>query len=219
MAERIALKLEPRFILGKRVKRLRREGITPVHLYGSGIEPRSLQCGTPNLLKALAEAGANTPVTLLVDGEKGEQLAFAREIQWNPLRGTVLHVDFLGAELTTRVIAEVPLVLTGSSEGARQAGGTLMQQLRTVQVEALPLEMPRELEVDVSQLTSPDRVLRVEDVLLPPGVTLVTDPSEPVARIEVAREEVVEEALPTEEEAAEVEESGAGEQAENQPAS
>ena len=212
MVERITLPLEHRSIQGKEVKRLRREGVTPVHLYGPGVEPQSLQCGTSSLLKTLAEAGANTPITLLLDEEESELLAFAREIQWNPIRGTVLHVDFLAAELTTRVTAEVPLVLTGSSEVARQVGGSVVQQLHTVQVEALPLEMPRELEVDVSQLSGPDSLLRVEDITLPPGGTLITDPAAPVVRIEIAKEE----GIPPEEEGvvAEAEEEPSGEQEE-----
>lgn len=190
--EAIKLDLAPRELLGKKVKQLRRAGFIPVHLYGPGIESRSLQCESQRLIQVLAQAGGNTPITVTVQGESGNQLAFAREIQWDPRRDDVLHVDLLVAEATRLVTAQVPIVLTGESAGARLVGGTVMHQLRLLDVEALPLEMPAQAEVDLTSLSEPDSVIRVSDIILPSNVTVLSDPEELVVRIELPRVEVVE---------------------------
>ena len=188
----VSLLLEPRETLGKKVKRLRRAGVTPVHLYGPGIKPRALQCPQRELVRVLARAGANTPIVLKIQGDGDEQLAFAREIQWDPVRGDLWHVDFLAVEATRRVSAQVPIVLTGQSPGARDSGRRVVQQLRHLDVTALPLEMPSQVEVDLAPLVEPDGVIRVRDISPPSNVAILTDPDEVVARVEVPRAEVVE---------------------------
>ena len=197
MREQISLELEPRSMLGKKVRRLRREGVTPVHLYGLQKEPLALQCASATLQKVVAEAGRNAPVFVTVRGDSEGQLAFIREIQREPLKGAVLHVDLLRVEMAQRVTAEVPLVLSGESLGARLVGGSVVQALYSVQVEALPLDIPRELEVDLSVMSEPDSVLRSGDLELPANVSLITAADTLVARVEAAR---VEEVAPKEEE-------------------
>jgi len=195
--EAVTLDLTPREVLGKKVKQLRRDGIIPVHLYGRGVEPRSLQCERRQLIRVLSIAGSNTPIVVTIQGEEGDQLAFAREIQWDPRRDDLIHVDFLVAEATRLVSARVPVVISGESEGARASGGRVVQQLREVDVEALPLEMPSELQVDAILLAEPDSVIRVSDLKVPSNVTILNDSEEVVARVDIPRvvvEEEVEEA-------------------------
>ena len=183
----ISLELSPREVLGKKVKRLRQQGVIPVHLYGPGVDPQPLQCETTKLVDVLVRAGGNTAVTVTVQGGQETHLAFAREIQWDPRRDDILHVDFLAVDASRPVSAQVPITLIGESPGARTAGGTVMQQLRDLNVEALPLEVPRELELDLAMLTDPDGVLRAADIVIPGNVTLLTDPEDVVVRIEVLR--------------------------------
>ncbi len=183
----IKLNLDPRDILGKKVKQLRKTGTIPVHLYGPGLESRPLQCAQPILIRALSQAGGTTPINITVPGDNGEQLTFAREIQWDPLTGNILHVDFLAVQANQPVAAQVPISLVGDSPGARDAGGTVIQQLREVTVEALPLEIPSTIEVDLSKLTDPSGTIRAGELDLGANVTLVTDSEEVVARIEVLR--------------------------------
>ena len=183
----IKLALDSRDILGKKVKRLRKAGTIPVHLYGPGLDSRPLQCDQSLLIRALSQAGGTTPITITVPGESGEQLTFAREIQWDPVRGNILHVDFLAVQADQAVSAQVPISLVGDSPGAREAGGTVVQQLREVTVEALPLEIPSAIELDLSQLTDPNGVIRAGELVLGANVTLVTDSEDVVARIEVLR--------------------------------
>ena len=199
--ESISLELSPREVLGKKGKRLRQQGVIPVHLYGPGVEPQPLQCETTKLVDVLVRAGGNTAVTVTVQGGQETHLAFAREIQWDPRRDDILHVDFLAVDASRPVSAQVPITLIGDSPGARTAGGTVMQQLRDLNVEALPLEVPRELELDLAMLTDPDGVLRAADIVIPGNVTLLTDPEDVVVRIEVLR--AIEEEVFAEEEGAE----------------
>ena len=213
----VEIELNPRELMGKKVGRLRRAGIVPVHLYGPGMEPRALQCNASQLIRVLATAGAATPIHITIQGEPGNHLAFAREIQWDPKRDDLLHVDLLAADVSRPVTAQVPIVLIGESAGARTVSGTVMHQLRTVDIQALPLEMPSEIELDISVMEEPDSVIRVSDLLIPENATLLSDVEELVVRIELPRVEVeveVEEGLEEGEEGAGADDGGAAEASE-----
>ena len=213
----VEIELNPRELMGKKVGRLRRAGIVPVHLYGPGMEPRPLQCNASQLIRVLATAGGATPIHITIQGEPGNHLAFAREIQWDPKRDDLLHVDLLAADVSRPVTAQVPIVLIGESAGARTVSGTVMHQLRTVDIQALPLEMPSEIELDISVMEEPDSVIRVSDLLIPENATLLSDVEELVVRIELPRVEVeveVEEGLEEGEEGAGADDGGAAEASE-----
>ena len=183
----VQLELQPRELLGKKVGRLRRAGIIPVHLYGPGIESRALQCAARQLIPILADAGASSPIAVSIEGEPGTRLAFAREIQWDPTRDTVLHVDLLAADVARPVSAQVNVVFVGEAPGAVRTGGNVSQLLFSIDVSALPLDMPAQADVDLAVLDTEDSVLRAGDISLPAGATLLTDPEEMVARIDVPR--------------------------------
>ena len=183
----VQIELDPRELTGKKVARLRRVGIVPVHLYGPGMEPRSLQCQTSTLIRTLAAAGGATPIHITIQGESGTHLAFAREIQWDPMRDNLLHVDLLAADISRPVTAQVPVILIGESAGARLVNGTVMHQLRTVDVQALPLEMPSQIEADLDTMESADSVIRAGDLPIPASATLLTDAEDMVVRIELPR--------------------------------
>ncbi len=183
----VQLELQPRELMGKKVGRLRRAGIVPVHIYGPAYESRSLQCAAPRLIQALATAGASSPINVTIEGESDTLMAFVREIQWDPRRDTVLHVDLMVADLLRLVTAQVPVTLTGQAPGAARGGGTVNQLLFDVLVSALPMEMPGHIEMDLGPLIDLNSVLRVGDIVLAGNVTLLTDAEEMVARIEVPR--------------------------------
>ena len=213
----VEIELNPRELMGKKVGRLRRAGIVPVHLYGPGMESRALQCNASQLIRVLATAGGATPIHITIQGEPGNHLAFAREIQWDPKRDDLVHVDLLAADVSRPVTAQVPIVLIGESAGARTVSGTVMHQLRTVDIQALPLEMPSEIELDISVMEEPDSVIRVSDLLIPENATLLSDVEELVVRIELPRVEVeveVEEGLEEGEEGAGADDGGAAEASE-----
>jgi len=149
-----------------------------------------MQCQTQRLIQVLSAAGGNTPISITITGEPGTQLAFAREVQWNPKRDDIIHVDLLVADTSRPVSAQVPIVLIGESPGARSVSGTIVHQLRSLDVEALPLEMPNQIEFDLSVLTEPDGVVRAGDLELPANVTRLSDIDELIVRIELPRVEV-----------------------------
>ena len=196
----VTLKLSPRSVTGKKVKRLRRDGVVPVHVYGRGIESQALQAEAPVLRRVLPRVGTNIPLSLELDGDKGENICFVREVQRHPVTEDVLHVDFLRADVSRVIQAEVPITLTGTAPAVRELGGTLLQPLLNLLVEALPMNVPPSLEVDVSELDDFEKGLYVRDIELDTTVTLITDPGELIARVSQPRIEVEEEAVEEEEE-------------------
>ena len=202
--EAVKLEVQPRTILGKKVSQLRRAGIVPVHLYGPGIDSRSLQCEQRAVLRALAQSGGNTPIVVNVEGESGEQLTVPREVQWHPVRGNILHVDLLAVSSTQTMAAQVPITL----EGDAPTGTLVTQLIRELTVEARPLDIPGEVVVDLGGMNPEGGSVRAADIALPAGVTLITDGEEVVVRVELDRgPEEAEEAPAAEQGGAEAEES------------
>lgn len=181
------LKLERREITGKKVKRLRRAGIIPAHVYGADIQPASLQVGERELNRLLPQVGANIPVSVEYDGQDGENICFVREVQRHPVSDEIIHVDFMRVDVTRAVSAEVPLALVGTSAAVSQMAGTMLQSLQTLLIEALPMNMPAEIPVDISVLTDLDSSLSVRDITVPGDVTVLNDPDDAVIRVAAPR--------------------------------
>ena len=177
------LNLDRRSITGKKVRQLRRQGVIPVHLYGAEIEPVNLQVEDRTLNRLLPEIGANVPVSLEFEGQEMENICFVREVQRNPVTEAVIHVDFLRVDVTKTISAEVPLTLVGTSPAVTQMAGTLLQNVQSLSIEALPMDMPAEIPVDVSVLIDFDTTLLVGDVDVPGNVTVLNDPEDAIARV------------------------------------
>lgn len=223
--KRTELRVSPRQVLGKRVKQLRRQGLTPANIYGRGVESLAVQVATEELRHVLRTAGRNEIVYLRVDGEKPRP-TFIRQIQRHPLTDEILHVDFYQISLTEKVRLDVPLTLVGDAPAVSTYRGTLLHSLNSVTVEGLPGDIPSHIEVDVSGLTELEQAIHVGELSIPPGVTVLTDPELVVAKVAAPAVERVEEeeavaavpgeAPPAEEaapEAAPAEEPEEGEQA------
>ncbi|MBN41675.1 MAG: 50S ribosomal protein L25 [Chloroflexi bacterium] len=185
--ETVTLEAKERVVLGKKVKLLRNEGLTPIHLYGAQLQSLALQCEERALVKALASAGSNTPVMLNVEGQNDPVLTFAREIQWDPVKETILHVDFMVVDSSQKITARVPASIIGEAPGARAVSGQVSLSVRELIVEALPLEMPAEIEIDATRLIEADSVIRREDITVPEGVELIGEPDVIIARIIIPR--------------------------------
>jgi len=180
---------EPRSVVGSRpAGRLRREGKVPAVMYGLDTETANVTVPSRKLNHILAgESGANTLITLELDGE--EHLALARQIQRHPTRGDLLHVDFIRVRRDVAVAAEIPVHLAGEPEGVRD-GGILEQLVFTLSIEAKPEDIPPSVEADVSALEIGDQ-LHIADLRLPPGVAVQQEADELVVQVIVPR--VVEE--------------------------
>lgn len=218
--DRIELAAQKRELLGKKVRFLRRKGITPVNFYGHGAESVSLQIETPALKKALAQAGMTSLVYLTVDSGKHPHMAIVRGIQRDPVKGDLLHVDFYQVRMDQKLKIEVPLVLVGKAPAVKEFGGILVQELSSIEVECLPTNMCHSIEADVSALVNLDQATHVKDLKVGEGITIVTNPEKVVAKIARLRVEVEAVAAPTAEAEAEAEagEEGAEEaKAEGKP--
>ncbi len=205
--EAIKLETAPRDVIGKKVKVLRKEGLTPIHVYGKKMDSKLLQADTKTLQRVIQRVGKNIPVTIVEGNGKGEgkgNISFVREVQEHPVSGQLLHVDFYQVDVSERIKAEVPVILVGEAPAVRIDHGVLMQALHTLQVESLPMDVPEGFQVDISFLDDFEKAIRVGDIPVSGDVTILADAEDVIARVNPPRveEEVAEVAA---EEGAEVE--------------
>lgn len=198
------LKVITRDTLGKKVRFLRRKGLTPANLYGPNIESIPLQVETTLLKRLIARVGRNALVTLMVDGKP--RVVMIRDIQRNPLTDDLLHVGFFQVEMTHRVRTEVPLLFLGDAPAAKSSRVMLLQDLTALQVEALPGELPRNIEVDLSGLEEIGQTIHVRDIPVSDTLEVLNDPDQVVVRVMETRVEVEEVVAAKEEEEAPPEE-------------
>jgi len=179
--ERIELKVEKRTVLGKKVKRLRRQGLIPAIIYGHETEPIPVQVEERELIRVLNQAGPNRLIALRLDGRP--RLALAREIQRDAITGKLLHVDFYTVVMTEKLSAEVPLVLIGESPAVERGEGVLQHGIDTVEVECLPGNLIHSIEVDLSELEKVGQAIYVKDLKVPPTVEILTEGEEMVVKV------------------------------------
>lgn len=196
-----ALKAEPRTVLGKKVKKLRREGLLPGNVYGKGLSSVALQVSLTDFEKAHKEAGDTGLIDLELNGNSHPVLV--KNLQMNYQSHTPLHADFYQVNMKEKVKAMVPVVLVGEAKAVTDKIGLLLQTLSEVEIEALPDKLAENIEVNVEHLAELDAHILVSDLKAPEGVEILSDPSQTVAKVS---ELVVEEPEPEPEEVAEGEE-------------
>jgi large subunit ribosomal protein L25 len=208
------LRAEPRSIVGKKVRFLRRQGIVPGNIYGHA-ESTAIQIPARDVEQTIRRAGRTNLISLAVEGDQPTTVLM-RSWQRHPYKGDVLHVDFYRVSMTQTLRMDVPIRLTGEAPAVKQTGGTPFQTQATLSVECLPADIPEAIEVDISGLEEIDASIYVRDLTAPSGVTILTDGDEMVVKImaptveeEPAAEEAVAagEAAPAAEASAEAEES------------
>jgi large subunit ribosomal protein L25 len=211
------LSAKPREAQGRAVKKLRREGVLPAVVYGNQRESQSIQLDAREFDTLRRHVGRNALLDLTLDGGK-PQPVMLHAIQEHPVTRRPIHVDLLAVNMTEERTVDVPIVTTGSSEAVDRLGGVLLHMRDTVQVRALPDDLPASLQLDISPLETFEAVLYASDLAIPAGVTLLTDPQESVARVQPPRVEEVFEPVVTEEEAVEGVEAEAATEGVEQPA-
>jgi len=169
---KITLKVSERTVFGKKVKALRREGIVPVVVYGPGMEPKAVQAGYNELEKVVRAAGKHSPVHIVIDDKK--KIAMVKEISLDPAKNRISHVAFHAVRQNKPIEAEVPIHLVGEGESeAERAGLIILQNIDSIEVKALPLEMPDALEIDIRHLKEAGEKVLVSDITLPENVEIV----------------------------------------------
>lgn len=189
--EEIVLNVQPRTVVGKQVKALRREGNVPAVLYSRRGEPVVLQANNRELLRVLARAGGSRLVKLNIAGGKEAPMALVREVQREPIKGSVLHVDFFGVSMTEAIKVEIPIRYDGVSPAVTRNEGVLIHAMDSIEIECLPGDLIDAVAIDVSILDKVGDVIRVSDLRVPAAVKLLADSEATVARVShLAGEEV-----------------------------
>ncbi len=172
MGEKITLKIENRDVLGKKVARLRKQGITPGVVYGAGVDATPVQADSGEVRRVVTAAGKHTPVQL--SGTK-RRIAMIKDVDYDPTKhGVIRHISFHAVNADEPVIAEVPIRLAGEGESAAErAGLIILQSLEKVEVKALPMDLPSELLVDITALAEAGDRVTVGDIKVDDDVEIV----------------------------------------------
>ena len=190
--DNLNLSVNKREVTGKKVSELRNNEVTPIHMYGPEIESSPLQCDSKILDRIITDAGTNIPVTVNVDEGDQDNLCFIREVQYHPVTNKVLHVDFMKVQVGKSVRAQVPISVVGTSPAVRTMGGTLLQPLLALTVEALPLEIPKTITLQAELLVDFEINFYVSDIEVDEGVNVINEASEMVATVVAPRVERIE---------------------------
>src|SRR5438477_2246625 len=167
-------------------RRVRREGKIPAVVYGAGKQAMPVSVDPRQVSRILnSKTGYNTIFDLALDGERTK--AMIVDWQYEPIKGSLLHIDLKRIAMDQRLKLEVPIVLKGEAAGVKQQGGILEQVLREVEVECLPGDIPTSIEVDVSDLVF-GKILRVADLPHSDKVKFLTDENQSVAHVVSVKE-------------------------------
>jgi large subunit ribosomal protein L25 len=165
MAAKIAehtLKAEKREIFGRKIKQLRRAGVLPSNVYGRDIKSFAVQVNLKDFEKLYEEVGETGLIALSVDGT--DHPVLVHEIHRHPLNGSPLHVDFHEVDLKEKVRATVQIEFEGEAAAEKEGVGVVVPQMREIEVEALPTDLPENIIVDISVLAEVDQAIHVKDL-------------------------------------------------------
>lgn len=189
----VKLTVQPRKVLGKKVKKLRKEGLLPANIYGKGVKSEAVQLPEKDFLETFKEVGETGLVELQVDGKVRPVLI--HNVQYDSMTNSPLHADFYQVNLKEKVKTKVVLVFVGEPIAVTNKIGILLEQLSEIEVEALPTDLPENIEVNVEKLANVDEQITVADIKVPTGVTVLSDTNQVVAKIgELITKEAAEEA-------------------------
>ncbi len=190
---RLELEVSKREIKGKKVRFLRRGGLIPCNIYGHGVDSLPVQVDVRGLSHLLSRAGGTDLISIKMDGAVSPAKVLIRDVQRNPLTGDPIHVDFYQVRMTEKLKAEVPLVFIGEAPAMKLKNVSLLHSLTSLQIEALPDDLPHNIEVDISGLAEADQALHVKDIKVGSKITVLTDAEQMVIKVAEMRK-VVEEA-------------------------
>lgn len=177
------LTAEPRKVVGRKVKQLRREGVLPANVYGRNIKSFSVQVKLAEFLKTYDAVGETGLVALKVDS--AEHPVLIHNVQYNSVTDLPVHADFFEVNLKEKVTATVPIEFIGESPIEKSQEGIVVPQLREVEVEALPTDLPENITVDISELTEVGQAVKVSDLKVDKSkVEIKGDPEQIVVVIE-----------------------------------
>jgi large subunit ribosomal protein L25 len=206
----LEIAVSARDVYGKQNKRLRTTGVVPGVLFGKSTGSIAVQLDGKELDALYRQAGRTSVVKVSVDGGQPTS-AIIKSIQRNPLTGKALHVDLFAVDLTQEMLADIPLIFTGTAPVVEMEGAILFTALDHLKVKGLPGDLPHEIEVGLGPLVDLEATIHVRDLVVDSKVTVVNDPDDLVAKVSPPREEeVIEPVVAEGEEGAEEAEAAEG---------
>lgn len=178
--QKIELSAQPRTVVGDRVRHLRTEGLIPAVLYGKNQEALNVQVERAEFDRVLKQAGESTLVYVSVDGKSYPTII--HDVAHHGLSGAPLHADFYKVNLDEKIKAMVPVVFVGESPAVKSLGGIFVRNVNELEVEALPSNLPHQIEVDISGLTEFGAQISIGDITVADAV-LTADAGEIIASI------------------------------------
>lgn len=180
----LTLKVKKRIVFGKQNKLLREQGFIPAVLYGKKTPACSLQVNVQDFKVVYKEAGDTDIIDLIIVGEKEKQTksVLIQNVSNHFLDSSFLHVDFFEVEMDKMITARIPVNFTGESPAVK-LGGVLLKPTSEIEVEALPMDIPHEIIVDISSLTDFNQTLYIKDINFSSKVKVLIDENTPVATI------------------------------------
>ncbi len=203
--DEVVIKANHRQVVGKKVKVLRREGILPAVVYGHNVDSIPISLNMREASRILERISPSALVVVDVDGE--QHYTLVRDKQRNPIRGSILHVDFQAVSLDETVRADLNIKIVGEAPAVETYLGIVVPSLEQLSIECLPKDLPDNIEVDISGLNEIGDSLLVRDLVAPNGVEILSDPEDVVVVViaQAAEEEVEEEEVEVVEEGMEPE--------------
>lgn len=196
---------QKRDLLGRKTRALRRDGIIPANVYGKKTDSLATQISLKDFNKLYSEVGETGLMYVTIEGETKERPCLISHVQYHPITDEVLHVDLRQVDLTEKVTADIPVELEGESPAVTQENATVVTQLPTIEVEALPTDLPERFVIDIAKLEHVGDVVKVSDLSYNKEVvTIDLDPETIIVTVQAQQEEeVIETPTPEEEEPAE----------------
>ncbi len=179
MSEKVVLQASRRDVIGKQVKALRREGKLPAVVYGQDFPPTPIVLDSRSAVKSLRHVTSSTLLTIDIDG--AQQMVLVRDRQDNRLRDMLMHVDFMAVSMDRVLRVDVPLRLVGLAPAIKEFNAMIIQEHETLEVEALPGDLPEFIEVDITGLTHLGKHVTVGDIDLGEKVRILTEPESVIA--------------------------------------
>lgn len=184
------LKAEIREVLGKKVKRLRTQGLIPASVYGPGREPKNISVNAKEFKSVFSKVGYTNFFDLEISGQAPSKV-LVKQVNIHPFKDYIEDVSFYQVDENRKITVEVPITLVGESPAVKQKLGFLVQQMETVALHCLPKDLPSSLEIDISNIVTASDSISVSQLVLPQGVELDSsvDPTSAIVYIATDQKE------------------------------
>jgi len=186
--DKVKLGAKKRTEMGRKTNRGRKAGQIPAVVYGKGIETQPLWVDSLEFRRLIKKSGESVVIDLNIDG-KDNRNVIIHEIQKDPLKNNIRHLDFYQVNMKEKIETEVELIFIGESEAVKSLGGVLVKNISHIGVKCLPADLPSHIDVDISKITNFDDHIAIKDIKIPSGIEIEIEPETVVALVTPPRTE------------------------------